>query len=122
MSCPINHSNPVLDALTSAEIDPLVYHAYKERFYRCTLRQLEERRDVALDAWEKRQMSVTITSATFEGGATSGQIEGNPQNVLQIFMAMIAIKKGQVSEAELLGASGGGMGRVMDMSHRRVET
>lgn len=38
----------------------------------------------ALTAYNSRLSTVTITAAQFEGGSTSGQIEGSPRDIMEV--------------------------------------
>lgn len=107
------------DHLRHVEVDQIVLSTYRRKYERATLAVLQEISETALAAWEKRQLKVTITSTSFEGGAASGQIVGDPLQILNIMEILIAEKKGQIKASQVGGA--GGMSHSVDFSKRRVE-
>ena len=111
------NSDMIRQILESEAVDPLLMLSYRSKYERATLATLTELRDQALAAWEKRQLTVTITSASFEGGATSGQITGDPKVILAIFETLIAEKKGQLKPI----TPSDNMSHSVDFSKRRVE-
>ena len=107
-------------ALQGCDVDPVILIAYRTRFANSSVQMLKDMSNSALDAYQARQKNVVITSTSFEGGSSSGQVEGDPKNLVYIFETLIAEKLGKigVGESQVLEAQS----RIMDFSRRRLGT
>jgi len=113
------NTSKAVSALAHVEVDQIVLNTYRRKYARASVKTLEEYSEKALAAWEKRQLQVVITSASFEGGATSGQIVGDPLEIMRIMEILIAEKMGQIKAKDVGGADS--MSHSVDFRKRRVE-
>jgi hypothetical protein len=67
--------------------DLVVLKAYR-RFF-ATLEAVIAAEQAAVEAYNNRQTTVTITASQFEGGSSSGQISGDPRDVMENCQALI---------------------------------
>ena len=71
-----------------ADVDPMIVAAYRRRYS-------TEEMEAALDqALSDHASGVTITSVSFEGGGSSGQINGKPEVLISILETALQAEAG----------------------------
>ncbi len=83
----------------------------------CTLEEVEATYKAATDAYVERNTEVVITSATFEGGGSSGQLTGDPAMVLDACEYVLAEKEAEEANTVLPAGP-----NHLDFSRRTVGT